>query len=106
MTNGTDVPVVIRRQWNERRRATYRLSDISQVHWDTISGGVRARAPQPFLHGYVWCDDVLEGELAYSCRHGDGPPQIKVCIVKEDNDPTVFARLVADAGPKPPRSTR
>ncbi len=94
--------VNIRRQWNDSRRtATIALGSLGGVHWSLVSGGVRALAPQPFLHGYISCDSVLEGELAHSCRHGRGPHSIKVCIVKKDNSPEVFRKLVELAGPKP-----
>ena len=98
--------VVVRRQWNDHRQAAVRFNGLDGVHWTTLSGGVMAPAPQPFLHGYILCDAVIEGELAHSCMHGSGPHSIKVCIVKKDNDPKVFARLVEQAGPKPPRTRR
>ena len=46
---------------------------------------------------------MLEGEVSHSCRHGSGPHSIKVCITKNSNDPGLFKRLAAKAGPKPPR---
>ena len=48
--------VWVRRQWNDHRMAKYRLSHLRNVHWSEYSGGVYAKAPQPFLHGYVQCD--------------------------------------------------
>jgi hypothetical protein len=39
----------------------------------------------PYLCGYVWCDAAVEGEVAHSCRHGEDPQRIKVCVVKKDN---------------------
>ena len=96
--------VVVRRHWNDWRLARYRLEDIWNVRWDTTSGGAQVPAPQPFLHGYVQCDAMVEGELSHSCMHGDGPHNIKVCVVKKDNPLNVYNRLVEQAGPKPPRS--
>lgn len=96
----------VRRQWNDYRTAKYRLDAIEGVHWDSISGGVNAVAIRPFLHAYVWCDAMLEGELAHSCAHGKGPHRIKVCIVKKDNDPDVFAQLVAQSGSQPETEKR
>lgn len=91
--------VVVRRQWNDWRMARVRLSAIDNMKWDTISGGVQAPAPQPFIHGYIWPEAIVDGELAYSRRHQYN--QIKVCIVKKDNDPEIYAKLVEIAGPKP-----
>ena len=95
--------VVVRRQWNDYRQAIVQFKNLHDVHWADTSGGVMARAPQPFLHGYMWCDDVIEGELTHTCRHGNGPHSIKVCVVKKDNNPQLVALLVEQAGPKPPR---
>ena len=94
--------VWVRRQWNSYNKAKYKLTDISGIRWDTISGGVNAPAPQPFIHGYVSCDGMSEGALDHSGIHGACPhPNIKVCIVKIDNDPMVFAKILDIAGPKP-----
>lgn len=93
--------VVVRRQWNDYRQATYRLEDFSGARWDTVSGGVQATATQPFIHGYVWCDAMIDGSLGHSCQHGAGPHHIKVCVVKKDNAAAVYAKLLEVAGPKP-----
>jgi len=49
--------------------------------------------------GYVWCDE-MKGEIEHSCRHGESPHSIKVCIVKADNDPALFEKLSQSANPK------
>ncbi len=83
-------PVVrVRRQWNDYRLAAYPLSEVEGLHWSDISGGIQATAPRSFVHGYVWCDRMIAGELAHSCAHGRGPHRIKVCITKKHNE-TVF----------------
>lgn len=102
---GEQAVVKVRRHWNDWRIATYHLADLGGVHWDTMSGGVQSTAPQPFLHGYVVCAQMLDGELAHSGAHGPCPHEIKVCVVKKDNAPTIFAGLCTAAGPKPPRAT-
>ncbi len=95
--------VWVRRQWNDYRKAQYRLRDLQGAHWDWTSGGVNVPAPQPFMHGYVWCNGMLGGELAHSCAHGPGPHRIQVCVVKKDNTAAVIAQLERQAGPRPPR---
>ena len=45
--------VTVGRQWNDYRLATVRLVDLHDLHFSDISGGVRQRAPRPFLHGYI-----------------------------------------------------
>jgi hypothetical protein len=91
--------VRVRRMWNDWRVAEVDYEKIRNIHWDRFSGGVSIPAPQYFIHGYIWCDDY-EGELAHSCRHGKGPHHIKICITKTDNEPTVFAKIEKQAGPK------
>jgi hypothetical protein len=98
----TQKTVVVRRQWNDWRNATYRLTDLQDVHWDYLSGGVRASAPWPVLSAYVICDAALEGEVAHSGLHGACPHRIKVAIIQKDNARDVVALLRAQTGPKPP----
>lgn len=89
-------PVVhVRRQWNDQYEGTVRQSQISGLHWTCESGGINAVAPRAFLHGYVWCTDVV-GSISHSCRHGPPPHAIKVCVVKKSNR-QVWDRLLAMA---------
>ncbi len=62
--------VVIRRQWNSFLCATVRVADLSGLHFSQFSGGVHAPARREFLHGYIWCDQLQEGELAHLWLHG------------------------------------
>ena len=83
-----DAVIAVRRQWNDRRIATYRLRDISELQWGRTSGGTRARTPQLFVHGYVMCDAMIGGKLAHSCSHGPAPHRIKVCLTRKGNNPS------------------
>ena len=102
MTDAADLLIDVRRQWNDWRHASYRLSQIGGLHWDNMSGGLGASAPQLFMHGYVMCDAMESGELAHSCTHGPPPHRIKVCITKKGNE-AVFSELLARC-PKPLKS--
>lgn len=97
MSADVEQTVVVRRHWNDWRKATYPLSALTGVHWSDTSGGTGGRANQRYVHGYVDCDGMLEGELAHSCLHGEGPHRIKVCVVARDNSPRVMALLRAEA---------
>ena len=97
-----DPTIYIRRQWNDWRIGSVPLSKLHHLAWDECSGGVMTRTPQPFIHGYCWCNEV-EGEIAHSCRHGAGPHWIKVCVVKKDNERDAFEQLLEIVGPKPIR---
>jgi hypothetical protein len=101
-----DGNVAVRRSWNDYRIATYRLADLSGVHWGWFSGGVQAPAPQPFFYAYVQCDGMLQGELAHSRAHGRCPHSIRVCITKKGNDPAVYAGLLTMAGRRPQPAKR
>lgn len=95
--------VHVRRQPNDHRTAAYRLEDVEAKGFDTVSGGVHQAMPRPVLCGYVWCDKMVEGELAHSCQHGAGPHRIKVVISKSCNDPKLWAKLAGEEcrEPKP-----
>lgn len=99
-TSGDGAPVRVRRDWNDHRIGTVKWSELRDPRWDTISGGEQNPTPQPFIHGYVWCD-LVQGNIAHSCAHGPGPHNIKVCLVKKDNSREVWSRLSAIVGPKP-----
>ena len=90
--------VSIRRQYNDYRVAKVPFPGLSDIHWSRVSGGVNSVAPQPFLHAYVWCNQI-EGEIAHSCQHGPGPHHIKVVILKKDNPPEVYEKVLEKAGP-------
>jgi hypothetical protein len=95
-------PIVwVRRQFSHHKHAAYRLADVSRWHWSNFSGGVGHRANRYYLHAYVWCDGMIAGEIAHSCRHGPPPHHIKVCITKKGNE--TFWREIEAAGPQKPR---
>ena len=52
-----------------------------------------------YLHGYVWCDAMITGAVAHSCRHGPPPHHIKVCITRIDNK-DVWRELERAAPPR------
>jgi len=80
-------PIVwVRRQFDDHRHAAYRLGDVGGWHWSNLSGGVQSRANRFYLHGYVWCDGMIAGELAHTCAHGPPPHHIKVCVTKKGNE--------------------
>lgn len=95
-------PIVwVRRQFDHHKHAAYRLQDVGRWHWSNFSGGVGRRANRYYLHAYVWCDGMIAGAIAHSCRHGPPPHHVKVCITKKDNEK--FWREIEAAGPEKPR---
>jgi hypothetical protein len=93
--------ISIRRQWNNWQIAEIPFEKIGELHWSDVSGGVNATAPQKFVHGYVYCHEIV-GDIAHSCAHGEGPHRIKVVVLKRDNEDQ-WSEVLKLAGPKPPR---
>ncbi len=91
--NDTEGTVVVRRHWNDNRRAVYGIGHLERLHWSEVSGGVSRRSPRAFVHAYVWCDGAIDGEVAHSGMHGPCPHRIKVCVVAKDNDRAVMEQL-------------
>ena len=94
-----ETTVHLRRQWNNWMETECRLGDISDIHWDDFSGGVKARALRPFIHGYISCDKVV-GEIAHSCAHGEGPHRIKVCVLQKNNGKVTIRPFTQPSGAK------
>jgi hypothetical protein len=98
-----EILVTVRRQWNDWRTARYRMEDFASPHWSNISGGVGAKSPRFFIHGYVMCDGEVDGELPHRGVHGPCPHRIKVCVVAKDNTTEVIDTLKSEAGERPAR---
>lgn len=90
--------VYVRRDWDDRGKGRVRWSDLRGPRWDTVSGGTQVENPIPLIHAYVWCDRV-RGKIGHSCAHGDGPHNIKVCLLREDNTRRIWGRLLELARP-------
>lgn len=82
--------VYIRRQMGEPGVASVPINRISNLHYDTVSGGVQA-ASRPLLYGLISCTDK-EGDTGHSCIHGMPPHDIKVCVLEEDN-PELWSKI-------------
>ena len=90
--------VYVRRDWNDRGVGRVRWSDLHGPRWHMVSGGAQIVNPLPLLHAYVWYDKVRV-TIGHSCAHGLGPHNIKVCMLREDNNRRIWRRLLELAGP-------
>ena len=90
--------VYVRRDWNDHRVGRVRWSNLRAHRWDMMSGETRVAMNLPLLHVYVWCDKV-QGEIGHHCAHGPSPHNIKVCVLREDNNGRIWRRLLALVGP-------
>lgn len=81
MASDDDIHVWVRRQWNDRDIGRVRFADLSGFHWSQYGSGHKYRfggiAPQPFLHAYMLCTDLVEGEIGdtVSSRAAAAPDQ-------------------------------
>ena len=89
MENSPGHTVRVRHHWSDRgSEAVVRLRDLDDFHWDKQTGGdgrFGGVAPRPFIHAYVPCDALLEGEVGHTCTDEAAPHRIKVCILKQGN---------------------
>jgi hypothetical protein len=99
--NENESTLTVRRQWNNRKQAVYRFEDVCDLHWSQRSGGILRRANRFYVHGYVMCDQMIAGRVAHSCKHGEGPHRIKVCVIKKLNIKMWDQILVAVGKPNP-----
>ncbi|MDA0264426.1 MAG: hypothetical protein O3A93_09425 [Chloroflexi bacterium] len=90
--------VYVRRDWDDRGMGRVRWSDLHGHRWDTTAGGTQVENPLPLIHAYIWCDKV-RGKIGHSCAHGEGPHNIKVCMLRQDNTRRNWRRLLELAGP-------
>lgn len=85
--------VFIKRQPNDMGIAKVLFENLQEVHWDNISGGIHAKSGQDILYGYIYCDQIIEGEIGHSCAHGNFPHYIKVFIPMKYNDKDIIKEL-------------
>ncbi len=85
--------VKVRRQWNDWRIGSVPLGALRGFHWREFSRGVSTPSPRPILYARMWCDALVDGDIAHSCEYGAGPHEILVCIIKKDNVKSVIAEV-------------
>ena len=90
--------VTVVRSKGDWQKGKVKISDIEELRWDEISGGVRKRTGTCDLYGYIMCDQIVEGVIGHSGIHGPCPHRIKVLIQKCDNSEEIYERLVKRAG--------
>lgn len=78
--------------WNGWRSAEVRLSDIREVHWFQPT-----RAPRALVHGYMFCSNIVTGEIPHDCDRRTAPHRLLVCILKSHTIVTVYAELARRA---------
>jgi hypothetical protein len=92
--------IAIKRQPTDYRTGFVLAGSISGLRWDDMTGGVFQRTGV-YPYGYVSCADIVDGEIGHSCRHGQGPHSIKVCVIKKSSHSIAYKKLVEPLGTKP-----
>jgi hypothetical protein len=92
--------VYVRRQWNDKKASAVPFDQFHNPYWDDISGEVMQRAPQLFIHGYVWWSDAQD-QIAHWHVNEECMHWVKVCVVRRDNNRVTFKRLLEIVGPRP-----
>ena len=84
--------VPVRRDWNGWRTAEVRVSDLQNVHWFQPRG-----APNPLVHGYVSCGNIVKGDIPHDCNPADAPHQLLVCVLKSHTVAAAYVELARRA---------
>lgn len=92
MEPGNETVVRVHREWDGWRSAEVRLSDLEHVHWFQPRG-----APHALLHAYVYCTQVVSGDIPHDCERRSGPHRLLVCVLKRHAVPTAYEELAKRA---------
>ncbi len=109
MEDKEDLNVIICRQPQDYHCSPISISEISGVHWDNISGGVKRKQAGYSLYGYI---DYNKAVQLVSCSgsHARYDNSAKVCIPRSENKSSPYKEgykeLKKKAGEKPKNSVR
>jgi len=78
----TDAPEVKARRYRDRDDVEmHQISNIFGWHWDQTDG----EEPQKLACGYVWSNELKEGQTGWSGLYGSDRERMKVYVLKEEN---------------------
>jgi hypothetical protein len=84
-----DFEICVSVDWNDWRSANVRLGDLRDVHWHQPT-----QAPQPMIHAYLSCANIVSGDLLHHCDPSSAPHRIRVCVLRSHNVASAYAELV------------
>ncbi len=93
--------IYVRRQPNDYKIGKIKFEDVTDLDWGMTTGGIKVQTNQYYIFGYIYCNQVLEGEIAHSCMHGPAPHHIRVCVLKKDNDKKLYNSIIDVIGESP-----
>ena len=91
MIGDQDLRISVTASWKDWRCANVRAGDLQNVHWYQPAG-----APHPLLHAYLVCDGTAGDDTLHMCDAA-APHQLRVCVLKSHNIPSVYAKLLLEA---------
>ena len=86
-----NIPVTIRRRWDDRASARVRLADLRDVRIGNDPGGMCAAAPRGFLRARLWCDRLSSDGGVHPCDPASAPHELEVCALEVDNSRATIA---------------
>lgn len=94
--------LTVRRRWDDPRTAVVPLAAIESPWWTGATGGIGIRNPREYVHGFVRCDTSGDQGFPGHPQYNAGEScRLPVCVLRRENDPTLFEILVKLAGPEP-----
>jgi hypothetical protein len=87
-----EMVIRVHSEWNGWRNAEVRLDDLQDVHWFQPAG-----APHALVHGYIFCSDIVVGDIPHVCDRKSAPHRLRVCILKRHAIASVYAELARGA---------
>jgi hypothetical protein len=88
MQAADETVVFVQAEWHGWKTAEVRLRDIHDLHWHQP-----VHAPRPLAHGYVFCTDIVAGEVPHACERTPAPHRLLVCILKRHSAPSAYAEI-------------
>ena len=91
MIGDHDLRISVTASWKDWRCASVRAADLQNVHWHQPAG-----APHALLHADLLCEGSAREDTLHVCD-GLTPHQLRVCVLKSHNIPSVYAELARQA---------
>jgi hypothetical protein len=92
MARQDDILIRVHRTWNAWESAEIRLGDLVGVHWFQPAGSGHA-----FLYGFIWCTDIVAGDIPHECESEPHPHRLCVCVIKKHTLGSVYLELARRA---------
>jgi hypothetical protein len=86
-----ELRISVTADWKDWRSTRVRVTDLRDVHWYQPLG-----APHALVHAYIACTEII-GDRMHVCDAAATPHNVRVCVLKSHNIPSVYAALARRA---------